>query len=183
MPNWAMANITATGAIEGVKSFANRFVYRDKDLRTIPGKKFFYRSFIQDDRAFVIQEIEDIFRDLPEATVASVHLDADFAWSVYGCVISGHPEKHQDECLTLVEACKEDKVSVEIEAYENGMCFEEFVTCDADGNLSYKEKTMPQYKCRRCGDVSSYPSFEDPKALTCCECGEGNLELVIEEVK
>ena len=44
MPNWAFGNVKVTGTREGVKSFVERFISSD-DQSTVPGKRFFARSF------------------------------------------------------------------------------------------------------------------------------------------
>ena len=46
MPNWAFGYVNVTGTRDGIKSFIERFVSED-DPSTIPGKRFFARSFIQ----------------------------------------------------------------------------------------------------------------------------------------
>ena len=44
MPNWAFGTVKVTGTREGVKSFVERFISSD-DQSTVPGKRFFARSF------------------------------------------------------------------------------------------------------------------------------------------
>ena len=41
----------------------------------------------------------------------------------------------------------EDHVAVEIRSTETGMCFEEHVTCDEDGNLNHAERDLSRCKC------------------------------------
>ena len=55
MPNWAFGYVNVTGTRDGIKSFIERFVSED-DPSTIPGKRFFARSFIQSKRqAFMMR--------------------------------------------------------------------------------------------------------------------------------
>lgn len=49
MPNWAFGYVNVTGTRDGIKSFIERFVSED-DPSTIPGKRFFARSFSRKDR-------------------------------------------------------------------------------------------------------------------------------------
>lgn len=46
MPNWAFGYVNVTGTRDGIKSFIERFVSED-DPSTIPGKRFFARSFME----------------------------------------------------------------------------------------------------------------------------------------
>lgn len=75
------------------------------------------------------------------------------------------------ECLTLSEACAEDGVSVMIQTSEPGICFEEHITCDDTGTVEHTEKDLLAYKCRHCGEITSFASFEDPDDQECPECG------------
>lgn len=50
MPNWAFGTVKVTGTREGIKSFVERFISSD-DQSTVPGKRFFARSFRADARA------------------------------------------------------------------------------------------------------------------------------------
>lgn len=56
MPNWAFGYVNVTGTRDGIKSFIERFVSED-DPSTIPGKRFFARSFIQSKRQAFIQDL------------------------------------------------------------------------------------------------------------------------------
>ena len=49
MPNWAFGTVKVTGTREGVKSFVERFISSD-DQSTVPGKRFFARSFSEQKR-------------------------------------------------------------------------------------------------------------------------------------
>lgn len=50
MPNWAFGTVKVTGTREGVKSFVERFISSD-DQSTVPGKRFFARSFSEQKRS------------------------------------------------------------------------------------------------------------------------------------
>lgn len=60
MPNWAFGYVNVTGTRDGIKSFIERFVSED-DPSTIPGKRFFARSFIQSKRQAFIDEAIPLF--------------------------------------------------------------------------------------------------------------------------
>ena len=49
MPNWAFGKVEVTGTRKGVKSFIERFISND-DPSTVPGKRFFARSFMNEKR-------------------------------------------------------------------------------------------------------------------------------------
>lgn len=104
-----------------------------------------------------------------------------FAWSVWSCMIEGYPQRNDAECITLSEACMEDHVAVEIRSTETGMCFEEHVTCDEDGNLNHAERDLSRCKCRNCGEISLFGSFEDLDDAECSECGERGFDRCEEE--
>ena len=104
-----------------------------------------------------------------------------FAWSVWSCMIDGYPQRNDAECITLSEACMEDHVAVEIRSTETGMCFEEHVTCDEDGNLNHAERDLNRCKCRNCGEISYFGSFENLDDAECSECGECGFDRCEEE--
>lgn len=92
-----------------------------------------------------------------------------------------YPQRNDAECITLSEACMEDHVAVEIRSTETGMCFEEHVTCDEDGNLNHAERDLSRCKCRNCGEISLFGSFEDLDDAECSECGERGFDRCEEE--
>ena len=63
MPNWAFGDVVVTGTRKAVTSFAERFV-SEHEPKTIPGKRYFGRSFLDDDRAYVMDLIQDRFEGL-----------------------------------------------------------------------------------------------------------------------
>lgn len=60
MPNWAFGNVKVTGTREGVKSFVERFISSD-DQSTVPGKRFFARSFSEQMREQSVKDAMEEF--------------------------------------------------------------------------------------------------------------------------
>ena len=60
MPNWAFGTVKVTGTREGVKSFVERFISSD-DQSTVPGKRFFARSFSEQKREQSVKDAMDEF--------------------------------------------------------------------------------------------------------------------------
>lgn len=89
MPNWAFGYVNVTGTRDGIKSFIERFVSED-DPSTIPGKRFFARSFIQSKRQAFIDEAMKEFSEPAVDAKASYSFVASFAWSAYSCLIGGY---------------------------------------------------------------------------------------------
>lgn len=175
MPNWAYGNVTVTGTREGVKSFIGRFVSTD-ELYTIPGKRFFHRSFLYENRQVAIDEAMELFGDQPADAKEAYTFVIAFAWSAYSCLIDRYPGSFSPECISLADACIEDRVSVLIQTSEPGMCFEERITCDENGNVENHEMDLTSYRCKHCGEISMFGSFEDPEDNECPECGECAFE-------
>lgn len=172
MPNWASGYVSVIGQKENVINFVNRFIFDDEPT-TIEGKRFFARSFTNCSRNGVMQDINDVF-DECEDGVMEFNLPIFFAWSAYSCLIDGYPQKYPDECITLAEACKEDGVYVEIKTEEYGLCFEEYITCDREGNLTKECRNMPVYVCRSCGNKQSIATYTELEDEDCYECNESN---------
>ena len=169
-----------TGTREGVKSFVERFISSD-DQSTVPGKRFFARSFSEQKREQSVKDAMEEFEGKADNETAEHSFLIMFAWSVWSCMIDGYPQRNDAECITLSEACMEDHVAVEIRSTETGMCFEEHVTCDEDGNLNHAERDLSRYKCRNCGEISHFGSFEDLDDAECSECGECGFDRCEEE--
>lgn len=180
MPNWAFGNVKVTGTREGVKSFVERFISSD-DQSTVPGKRFFARSFSEQKREQSVKDAMEEFEGKADNETAEHSFLIMFAWSVWSCMIDGYPQRNDAECITLSEACMEDHVAVEIRSTETGMCFEEHVTCDEDGNLNHAERDLSRCKCRNCGEISRFGSFEDLDDTECSECGECGFDRCEEE--
>ena len=96
MPNWAFGYVNVTGTRDGIKSFIERFVSED-DPSTIPGKRFFARSFIQSKRQAFIDEAMKEFSEPAVDAKASYSFVASFAWSAYSCLIGGYPQNSPSE--------------------------------------------------------------------------------------
>lgn len=180
MPNWAYGEVKVTGTREGIKSFVERFISNDEPS-TIPGKKFFARSFLFAKRQEIIDKASEAFAEQSGNAKATHSFMIAFAWSAYCCLIEGYPHKNDNECLTLAEACIEDQVSVEIRTSEPGICFEEHITCDEAGNCVHMERDLSRCKCRNCGEISHFGSFEDIDEYECPECGSVGFERCEEE--
>ena len=142
MPNWACADFKITGTREGVTSMIQRFV-SDDEPRTVPGKKSFARSFLFARRQDILDMALAEFHTEDPKERATVTIGMDFAWSAYSCLISGYPQTFEDTCITLVDACREDQVAVEINTEEPGLCFTEHITCDPNGNLTCSCEDLP----------------------------------------
>ena len=182
MPNWAFGTVKVTGTREGVKSFVERFISSD-DQSTVPGKRFFARSFSEQKREQSVKDAMEEFEGKADNETAEHSFLIMFAWSVWSCMIDGYPQRNDAECITLSEACMEDHVAVEIRSTETGMCFEEHVTCDEDGNLNHAERDLSRCKCRNCGEISLFGSFEDLDDAECSECGECGFDRCEESCK
>lgn len=180
MPNWAFGTVKVTGTREGVKSFVERFISSD-DQSTVPGKRFFARSFSEQKREQSVKDAMEEFEGKADNETAEHSFLIMFAWSVWSCMIDGYPQRNDAECITLSEACMEDHVAVEIRSTETGMCFEEHVTCDEDGNLNHAERDLSRCKFRNCGEISLFGSFEDLDDAECSECGERGFDRCEEE--
>lgn len=183
MPNWAMGDIAVTGTCKEVLAFSNRFITGDK-VSTLPGKRFFARSFIGVPRKILHGDIEDFFMNAKEDEVRTINLLVSFAWSAMSCLINGYPQQNPKECITLSEACVNDHVSVEIHTAETGIGFEEEITCSKTGCITNIERELVVFVCPECGESSSLASFEDPDDYECWNCGhEGLVPPAEEEAK
>ena len=50
-----------------------------------------------------------------------------------------------------------------------------------DGNLNHAERDLSRCKCRNCGEISLFGSFEDLDDAECSECGERGFDRCEEE--
>lgn len=97
MPNWAMGTIEVTGKESGVISFVERF--SDWHEPAVPGKKYFARSIVDEDRSKLIKRIRYENHGRPKDINIQVDFEASFAWSAYSCLVSGYPQAATDpEC-------------------------------------------------------------------------------------
>ena len=178
MPNWAWGTVETTGTMDAVLAFSKRFIADDDDKKA-GDVKFFARSFLNESREHVENNIRQSFNGVDADEEKQYNFYIDFAWSAYSCAIDGYPQEFA-ECLTLPEACILDGVDVNITTQEPGMCFEEAVSCTRDGVLSYASKEMLTARCRNCGCTESVASFDALEDVECSECGCCEFELIDE---
>lgn len=87
MPNWAFGTVKVTGTREGVKSFVERFISSD-DQSTVPGKRFFARSFSEQKREQSVKDAMEEFEgkadnETVQASAAAAEHDVILARSVF----------------------------------------------------------------------------------------------------
>lgn len=179
MPNWAMGTVYVTGKQANVLAFSKRFITDDKPS-TVEGIKYFARSFANNKREDVEQYIRSEFEGKGQEVETTVEIPMDFAWSAYSCLIAGYPQRSEGECITIQDACVMDQVDVEIRTTEPGMCFEEQISCDREGDLTNECYDLTSARCKHCGEVQGVGSFEDLDEVECYECGEVGFERVVE---
>ena len=177
MPNWAFGDVVVTGTRKAVTSFAERFV-SEHEPKTIPGKRHFGRSFLDDDRAYVMDVIRDRFEGKRHDEQASVPITVSFANSANACLIFRYPVVKPEDCISLSDACKEDHVSVHIHTFLFDEGSEEDITCTADGELHYDGYSMYRMKCSHCGEEQSVSRLEKLEEAECSECGEKGLVMM-----
>jgi len=181
MPNWACGLVLVTGTKPNVINFISRFIHSDDSGKSAASSpKFFARSFTNTTRQAILEDIKTLFAGQPADAKDEFSLPVDFAWSAHSCLIQGYPQDFPTECITLMDACKEDQVSVEISTEESGMYFEEYITCDNHGQMTSESKELLTYKCPHCGNTMGLASFIDTDEYGCYECGETGLEPVDE---
>ena len=179
MPNWACGTVEVTGMREGIISFIERFV--DWNESVVPGKRFFARSFIDEGRDEVTGRLKRENHGQPADTRTTFSFDVSFAWSAYTCLVCGYPQNNPEELMTLEDACREDRVCVRIFTEEPGICFEENLQCDTNGNITYHCDELLPARCRHCGETQCVSSHADLDEVECCECGELGFDYVNEE--
>ena len=179
MPNWAMGTVEVTGIEDGVISFIERFL--DWNDHEVPDKKYFARSVIDEDRSDFIKHIRFENHGKPKDAEIKTVFAASFAWSAYSCLISGYPQTFPDTCISLEQACREDRVSVQIYTEEPGIYFEEDLQCDADGNISYSSDELTRVRCRHCGATQGISSRADLAEVECYECDKTGFDYVREQ--
>ncbi len=181
MPNWACGFVEVTGKQDGVISFVNRFLDIHGKTGKEPDTRFFARSFLDDDRESTIDDIMRQTEKAPETAVGTVTFTVSFAWSAYSCLIQGYPQNQPVTCITLSEACQQDRVSVHIRTEEPGLFFEEDIFADEHGMLTNACQELKTARCRNCGSTQGVASFVDLDDLECYDCGSVDLELIEEE--
>ena len=175
MPNWAFGTVAITGSKEGILNFTRRFIYEGTDRDKIE-PNFFARSFAQATRSETVDEIENLYANVPAEAVDTFCMNVYFAWSANNCLIDGYPQQFP-ECISLADACVTDRVSVEILTEEPGISFEENIHCDKDGRVTSVSRDMPIYTCPLCGNGFPFPSYLDIGEYICPVCEESVLRL------
>ena len=179
MPNWAIGIVEVTGIKQGVYSFVDRFANVDKQ-NTYPHKKF-YRSYTDVTCAEMRRQVAEAFRNLPDDAVRTFSFMATFAWELDACMMAKAPMEFEQSCLTVGDACKEDGVQVEIHTSEPSNDLEEWIICKEDGKAMYGCQGLKAFCCKKCGNIQSLASFEDPSDTECAECGNVGFESYIQE--
>lgn len=179
MPNWAHGSVEITGIRSNVESFIARFIPHEG--KPMAGRRFFARSFNNMGETELSQVLQQAFEDHAEGEEATVCISVSFAWSAYSCVIDGYPQNDPERCITLSDACMEDRVSVVIRTTEYGMSFTESISCDAAGVLTVSTKDLSHARCKRCGHVEEMTLLDAPEEVECECCGNIGFEMIIEE--
>ena len=103
MPNLACGNIKVIGTKENIKNFFNkRFIFsyeKNEELRTIPGTRYFARSFYEADRKSLEREFEEQLKDIGNDEDCEFYNTIDFAWSAHFCIVEGYPDKYPNEYI------------------------------------------------------------------------------------
>lgn len=165
MPNWCYGWVKVKGKPKDIENFCKHFLFSDDEDEDIK-RKYFARSFMN--------ESWDSFK---KANLGKnkAEFGLDFAWSVTSCIIEGYPQdkENKGKCITLMDACKEHNVLVEIESEEGGCGFEEHIICNEKGELILNDcKDMPEHTCLNCGNKQMIRTNADLEDEECSECGE-----------
>lgn len=180
MPNWAYGPVSVTGTRQNISRFVSRFLFEEDRKVDSKRKNFFARSFTGARKDYVMRDICELFQGRAKDTIDTFSFDIDFAWSSRSCLIDGYPQQFP-ACMTLADACVLDSVYVEILTEEGGMCFEEHITCDSQGNLTSCCSELTEYTCQNCQNTSYIASFIDLDEYECDECGESQWEPSLPE--
>jgi hypothetical protein len=158
MPNWCNGSIEVKGNPKDIEKFCKLFIFEDDKENK---EQYFARSFTQ-----------DTWKSFKKSYIGenAVNFCIDFAWSAHSCLIDGYPQENE-ECITLMDACKKYKVNVTIDSEEGGFGFEEHIECDPKGKLIEECYDMPEYKCK-CGHEQIIASSYDLDEVDCYECEE-----------
>ena len=184
MPNWAFGVVQVTGQKKNVREFIEKNFLSIYDIRPNKFKdiKFFARSFISDTYRNIFNQFNEELEQVNTEDECTYSFTVQFAWSALTCLIDGYPQDYKDECIDLPTACKQYKVDVVITTEESGMCFEEHIACNRNGEITMNEcYDMPTYKCLNCGSEQCFPSHEEE--YYCYKCdnkGFKNWKLIEE---
>lgn len=182
MSHIASGTVLITGKKESIIRFTNRFVFQNDEKKTLPNHRYFAKSSIPGKREKTYGEIIMCFNAEAEGSEFGIAFDAEFDRSACRCLVDGYPQQFPDECVTLVEACKEDGVSVEIRTGEESGVYEEHIRCDSGGNISATRYPMPVYICAHCGEKTTIPTFIEDDYVDCENCGECEWKEFNDEV-
>lgn len=171
MPNWACGSVAVTGTRQNISRFVSRFLFEDKPKPDSKRRDFFARSFTWCLKEEAMLNIRILFQNRSKAAVDTFCMPIAFAWSAHSCLMDGYPQSFP-ECITLMDACVRDCVSVEILTEEGGMGFEVHITCDEQGAVESASMDLVEYECQHCHDISCIASFNDLDEYPCNECGE-----------
>lgn len=180
MPNWACGYVEAKGKRASLLAFADRFLDNIYGADP-PATRYFARSFLAIDKESLNDMIREMTKKNPDEDIATVAIPVEFAWSAYSCMIDGYPQQFPEKCITLSEACVQDRVSVHIYTEETGMYFEEDITADSSGEVQSTCVDLKTARCCLCGCTMGVASFTDLDDLECYECGETEFEIIEEE--
>lgn len=182
MPNWACGIVSIVGTKHSVEKFAGRFLYEDVKRTADAGLRYFARSFTNTSWQKILDKITETFSGITEDLERMLVMPVDFTWSAHSCTINGDPQNRPDSCITLMDACIEDQVFVDIKTVESDMFFEEHITCDKQGNVSFACFDLPDYRRIACGCDGNPASLCDFNKCTSPECGKTDLEPFKSEV-
>ncbi len=171
MPNWAFGVAQVTGKKKNVREFIEKSFLSVYDSRPNKFKdiKFFARSFITDTYTNVSNQFNEELGQVNIDDECTYSFTVQFAWSALSCLIDGYPQRYANECTDLSTACRKYEVDVVITTEETGMCFEEHIACNRNGEITMNEcYDMPRFKCLNCGNEQCFPSQEEE--YYCYEC-------------
>ena len=173
MPNWCVGTTIITGEKRNIRNFLDRFLSYDEDNEEKP-KKYFARSFIDSSYKDIFENFEIDTNQSKESDIMNYVIYVSFAWSAYGCLVEGYPQKYQDTCIDLETACKLDDVEMEIYTEEEGIGFEEHIICNRYGEIIKNECIdMLRYECVSCGNTQLFPRQESE--YCCIDCGKEGI--------
>ena len=137
MPNWAEGTVTVEGKPENITEFLKLFLFEDTACEDEPGKTC---KCLRNARSmhFARSHMNCCWKDFMkdygmQIQNGLVTFDVSFAWSAWTCLIEGYPQDYPDECMTIGEACRINRVSVTIDTEEPGCGFTEHYEIDAEG--------------------------------------------------
>ena len=175
MPNWASGQVRIIGEKKNVRKSLHRFLSSIENLQyRMSNVKYFARSFIDSSYKDIFENFEIDTNQSKESDIMNYVIYVSFAWSAYGCLVEGYPQKYQDICIDLETACKLDDVEMEIYTEEEGIGFEEHIICNRYGEIIKNECIdMLRYECVSCGNTQLFPRQESE--YCCMDCGKEGI--------